>query len=226
VKIIGHDVKVPLDRLLAAPRNANRMDAARFAALQGTIAREGFLQPIVARALPSHDYEIVDGHHRVEAVRSLNATRKNDAPVVYCYTELPAVVVDCTDEEAARLAVAMNRLRGELDLSEVGAIFTDLIDAGVDPELLKATGFSADQLDDLIASATAELEESLPAAVDAPEPAEDSPPKVWALELLFGDRKAYERCRRALRRAAGKGEELAVGLLRLVDGEEKEEANE
>jgi hypothetical protein len=115
----------------------------------------------------------------------------------------------------------MHRLRGELDLSIVADVFGELIDQGVDPELLVATGFSQEEVDALVHAAQDASADILPESIDEPTDAasDGGSAKPYVLEVEFGDRESYQRARKGLRRAAGKGNELSTGLLRLL-GEE------
>jgi ParB/RepB/Spo0J family partition protein len=203
MNVIGNATIVP-GLLRPAPRNANHMTDERYAALREGIRAEGFLQPLLVRPDPNGPgAEIVDGHHRARAAQEAGLE------------SVPVVMVDCTDEEAARLAIGLNRRRGDLNLSEVSSIFADLLGDGVDPQLLAATGFSPEEVDVLV-SAAAEVADEVPPSMDpAPEPA-DGPTKPWEITLEFADRREYDRARRGLRKAAGKGQELSAGLMRLL----------
>lgn len=193
-----------------APRNANVMDARTLALLTEALTEsrkrgEDMRQPLLVR--PKADgkrYEVVDGHHRLEAARAAG------------YTQVTVVSVDMTDEEAARAAVTMNKLRGELDLGVVGEIFAGLADDGVDPALLAATGFTEEEVDALIRAATDPPDDELPPEMDpAPKRADDELGKTWELEVQFADRKDRDRVRRVARKL-GEGDP-ATGLLRLVE---------
>lgn len=195
--------------IVDAPRNANRMDDVRWVKLREAIKADGFLQPVLVRELAGGKYEIVDGHHRTRAARELGLSH------------LPAIVFDASvkNAEAARIAIAMNRLRGELRLGEVAEIFAQLLDDGMEVEQLIATGFSADEVDALISAAN-DTGEEISASMTAVEPRDDDEViKPWLLEVPFGSKSDLDKVKRAVKRAAGKGGDLALGLLRLC-GEE------
>lgn len=197
--------------IVDAPRNANRMDDVRWEKLKSAIRADGFLQPVLVRELAGGRYEIVDGHHRTRAARELGMSH------------LPAIVFDGSvgAADAARIAIAMNRLRGELRLGEVAEIFAELVDDGVDVADLIATGFSADEVDALIAAAH-DTGEEISASMGAVEPKKDDADEIikpWMLEIPFGSKRDLDRVKKAIKRAAGRGGELASGLLRLC-GEE------
>jgi ParB/RepB/Spo0J family partition protein len=200
---------VKLSEIAAAARNPNKLDDTSFQKLRDGIKRDGFLQPVLLRQLGKDSYELVDGHHRAQAARDLKLE------------SVPAVVVDASEADAARLAVALNKLRGELDPTIVADVFADLIDSGVDAALLEATGYSHNEVAALLASANEELDGEIEREIirgDAKEiePEAQATP-VWTLELSFGDREVYAKVKRALRKAGGDNGDMVLGLLALVD---------
>lgn len=208
MKILLSNAFEDVNSLKEAPRNANRFDPARFELLKQAIRDKGFLQPVLTRPLEGNNYEIIDGHHRVRAAKELGLEK------------VPMVVVDADADEAAVLALGMNRLRGELNLGDVGDILASLSSV-IDPSELTYTGFSASEIDALVQATTAEMpDDPLPQSMEG---ADDGPgaDKPFIIEIEFADKKDYQKARRGLKRAAGKGNELAVGLMRLL-GEEEE----
>ncbi len=208
-----------LSALNDAPRNANVMDEAKIAALTDELVAlrehgKTWRQPPLIRPIDKdgeYSYEIVDGHHRVRAARAAG------------WTEVPCVVAEMTDAEALLAGIQMNRLRGELSLGVVGEIFAGLISDGADLAALVSTGFSQAEVDNLIESAAHNPDDDIPIEMErAPAPEPDSSLDSWDLPILFGNRADRDRARRTLRRLAGKGNELAVGLLRLIDNEQGE----
>lgn len=110
-----------VDVLDGLPGNPQRLsDGARYA-LMRSIARDGFVVPVLVRP-KGRRFEVVSGNHRVEVARDLGLV------------EVPAVVRDLSDEQAARLAVELNTVHGAPDpvlLAEfvpddlVGQVFVD-----------------------------------------------------------------------------------------------------
>lgn len=214
---------IPLSHVDSAPRNANVMDKAMLALLTNNMKERmelgdtNVLQPILVRPKERAEveadqrYEIVDGHHRAEAAREAG------------YFYIGAVVRDMSDEEAARVAIGMNRIRGELDLSIVGDIFADMADDGIDPKLFEQCGFSIAEIDALIASATDHPDEELPPEMEPraePKAPVDENGMRWDLEVVFAERAQRDRVRRVAKKL-GQGD-LAAGLLRLADAEDGE----
>ncbi len=113
---------VPLDQLQHHPLNSNAMPAARFEALVGHLARTGRYPPLIVRPLPTADgaarYQLLDGHHRLAALRRLGH------PAARCD------VWDVTEPEALLLLATLNRLEGEDDPHRRGDLLAALRAAG------------------------------------------------------------------------------------------------
>lgn len=190
-----------------APDNPNRMDPARFADLKRAITELGFLQPILVRTRSDGEYEVVDGHHRMWAARELKLPT------------IPAVLFEGTREGAQRLAqIGMNRLRGELDMHAVGVVFDELLRSDWEAVELTIAGFSDADLHALISAVqddTTRLTEDVLASAPAMTP-EPAPPSPFKLEIEFSDMAQMKKCRAALKRAAGRGGAMSLGLLRLI----------
>ena len=186
------------------PNNPNRMEPERYAALVENIRRYGFLQPALIRVNPKDRKRFIscDGHHRVRAANEVGLA------------SIPVVVGQMTEAEANALQVSMNRLRGELDLSATALIFDSLKTAGWGAADLGALGFSLEEVGDLLSSLDSNPD-VLPESFDAPDD-DPAPAPSFVLELSFDSAQQMRVAKRALRRAAGKGEPLAHGLLRLL----------
>lgn len=208
-------IAVHIDRLREPPGNPNEMSEEELDRLVEAIRKFGFLQPVLVRPLNEllggmPVYELVDGVHRVRAARLAGLV------------ELPCVLADAVTEHDARaLQIGMNKLRGQLNLAEVANAISELVSGGWTTAELVVTGYSEDELNELVRVATTdETTDALAgAAATTPEEPEETPPKPYVLELEFATRAELQRVKRALRKAAGgKGRPLADGLLALVEG--------
>ncbi len=99
-------IEIALSQLHAHPLNSNVMEERLLAKLTEHVVRSGRYPPVIVRRLPADDgdrFQILDGHHRVEAVRraGLDAAR--------------CVVWDVDDEQALLLLATLNRLQGQDD---------------------------------------------------------------------------------------------------------------
>ncbi len=216
--ILPH-VEIGIDDLVAAPRNPNKMPKHKFEALKRFITKHGFAQDIVVRQHPRKPgkWEIVDGHHRVQAVQEIGG-----------FTGLPARDASSLDDaEIVELMLSLNNNRGDLDLTAVSIEFDMLIDGGRSVEDLTTTGFTADEIETLI-GATQELteDELLQDAIisennRANEESEDL--HVFTLEVSLASAKELRKAKTRLRKAGGKlkGEKALTQGLRSILGLDK-----
>jgi len=198
--------QIPLADLRDAPLNANRLAPEKYVQLVASIRRLGFVVPIVARDDEEGGFEIVDGHHRVRAVREIGEL-----------AAIPTVVLEA-DEDPALAALALNRLRGETDLAVASLMIDEMLAGGVlEFADLAISGFTERELTDLVDALTQD-EPSLEDVGASGLPEEIGTPvaRPFLLELTFRNRDDLAKARKALRKACGKGGDLADGLLRLV----------
>lgn len=91
-------------------------DDAAMAELTDSIAAHGVLQPILVRPLTRGGYKIVAGERRWRAARAAGLT------------EIPAVVREMSDQEAAQLAIIENLQREDLNPMEEALGYQTLMD--------------------------------------------------------------------------------------------------
>lgn len=197
-------IAAPTNTLRDAPQNANKMSAATYRELVLSIRRIGFVVPIVARDLGDGELEIVDGHHRVKAMKELGEVA------------VPTLIVT-GDEDPRLVALALNRLRGETDLAVASMIVEELLESGLSTMDLSITGFSERELGELV-SALEQPDPDLDDLGNTGMPEEVGTPvaRPFLLDLTFRSKADLQAARKALRKAAGNGGDLADGLLRLV----------
>jgi ParB-like chromosome segregation protein Spo0J len=133
--------QVGIDDLQESPWSPNREDRETLDALKASIRQNGLVVPLVVREA---DNSIIGGHHRLYAIRELMGEGwelpGNTIPVVY---------VDVSEEQAKRLNLALNRITGEADPHKLGALLKELQALSANEELL-ATGYTSQEIDDLI----------------------------------------------------------------------------
>lgn len=96
-------VELPVDTLRASPFQVRAVsDSEYIETLMESIVQSGVISPIVVRALDSNIYEVIAGHHRLEACRRLG------------HGKVPVVVRRMTDAEAACALASDNFVRKEL----------------------------------------------------------------------------------------------------------------
>lgn len=211
-EMIGVKVSDLVPTYATPEENPNKMEPERFTLLHASIAAKGAVQTILVTPIDGGKYRIVDGHHRYWAAK------------LAALFELPAIVHVFTGGEAEERAarIAMNRLRGDLDLTQCAELLKEIVmDTGWSTdEMSQMTGFTDDEVESLLAKAKTSLEDLQGADVgkmpdDTAAPAD----KPFVLEIAFSNREDYKLCRKKLRKAAGPSKDLAQGLLAVL-GEE------
>jgi DNA modification methylase len=94
--------EIPIDLLVEADWNANRVPPALLAKLRRSIARFGVVENLVARPHPERTgcFEVLSGNHRLPLLRELG------------YSTAPVFVLELDDAPARLLAQILNRTRG------------------------------------------------------------------------------------------------------------------
>lgn len=136
---------ISMDRLIAHPGSCNRMSQSRFRKLVGHICVSGNYEPVIVRRHGRHSgcYEIVNGHHRMQALRQLGAER------------VDCVVWDVDDDETAVLLGTLNRLEGRDDVdmrSRLVKTLSDKYDSRSLAKMLPETRKGIERLRDLSAA--------------------------------------------------------------------------
>ena len=103
-------VDLPLDRITAAPWNANRMDEPMHGRLVASLGRYGLVQPLLVHRQGDR-FETIAGAQR------LGVLRARGEPTAPCI-----VLDDLSDADARLLSVALNRIGGSDDPNALGAI--------------------------------------------------------------------------------------------------------
>ena len=145
-------IRIPLDRLLPHPANANVMDEARLEKLAANIQRQDDYPPLIVRPHPDKAgyYQKLDGHWRAEVLKRLG------------YEDARCYIWPCDDEMALVLLATLNRLEGQDDptkravllrqltemtsVDDLGALLPE--DAG---DVTRSLAFLDLNLDDLLA---------------------------------------------------------------------------
>ncbi|MEM9346851.1 MAG: ParB/RepB/Spo0J family partition protein [Planctomycetota bacterium] len=104
---------IPIDRLDPHPANSNVMPKGLLDQLAREIERTGLYPPIIARPIGDR-YQILDGHHRVLALKRLG------------YTTAQASIWQADDEQALVFLATLNRMRGDDDPRKRAALLARL----------------------------------------------------------------------------------------------------
>ena len=157
---------IPLDHLRPHPLNANVLPNDLMAKLKAHISRTGRYPMIIVRPHPDDpaDYEIIDGHHRIDVLKELG------------HTEARCDVWNVDDREAKLLLATLNRLEGqdlpirraqlvhellgEMNLGDLAGLLPET-DKQIE-ELETLLQFPAEEIADLLAEQAEEAEKVLP----------------------------------------------------------------
>lgn len=181
-------------------KNPNVMDPQEYATLVRNINTYGFLQPVLG-VVEDGEVLLIDGVHRTRAAIENNL---DTIPVV--------IAKDRSHAEILR--IAMNKLRGQLDLSEVSRQLYDLLESGiVEDHALVDSGFQQWEIDEMLKTINAPEEQDLLSGTDLEPP--KPKPKTFALTLHFESESERARVKEALN-DLGEGD-LPDGLRNALD---------
>jgi len=108
--------RVPVARILPSPfQPRRRFDRDSLAELAESIRQVGVLQPLLVRPRPEGGYELVAGERRLRAAEMAGLT------------EVPVVVRNLDDREAALIALVENLQREDLDFFEEAAAYQEML---------------------------------------------------------------------------------------------------
>ncbi|HEY8416059.1 MAG TPA: ParB/RepB/Spo0J family partition protein, partial [Thermaerobacter sp.] len=108
--------RVPVARILPNPfQPRRRFDPDSLAELAESIRQVGVLQPLLVRPRPEGGYELVAGERRLRAAEMAGLT------------EVPVVVRNLDDREAALIALVENLQREDLDFFEEAAAYQEML---------------------------------------------------------------------------------------------------
>ena len=132
-------VSLPLCKLHPHPDNANRMSKPKFAKLVRHIKHTGHYEPVVVRRHPHHSggWQILNGHHRVRALKQLNRTRAD------------CVVFGANDEQARLYLLSLNRLCGRDNVYRKAKLIEQLCRSHSPRDLAKLLGDSKTAIEKL-----------------------------------------------------------------------------
>ncbi|MEM2946770.1 MAG: ParB N-terminal domain-containing protein [Candidatus Bathyarchaeia archaeon] len=95
---------IPIDLLVEAPWNPQKMTDREFNALVENIRQVGLIDPLQVVPLPDGRYRVIGGNHRLQALRILE------------YDHVQCVICEDFDEDISKLqSVRMNVIHGKLD---------------------------------------------------------------------------------------------------------------
>lgn len=144
--------RVPVSQLRPNPRNWRVHPKSQQEALRGVLAEVGYADALVARELPDHSLELIDGHLRAETTPD---------------QEVPVLVLDVDEKEAAKLLALLDPLAA-LAQTDHDALSELLADVDTQNRAVQEV------LDGLLAAPGLELDES-----SQPPPPEVAVPEMY-----------------------------------------------
>lgn len=196
---------IDLDLVDSPDFNPNSMGAQEFETLCSLIEAEGFLQPILVKETSKKRYIVVDGDHRSRAAKRLGMTA------------IPAVVLpkNYSASKSKLLQLAMNQLRGTLELSDVAKSLQDIISAGdIDATL---SGFNQEQINQLLESiAEPDFSDMLSPSEEKPKSGRPEKIDTYVLEIPFETSSQLKAAKKKLKAADDSGD-LTLGLLNILN---------
>ena len=125
--------QLPIDALYPDPGNPRHIGEEELAALCRSIESFGLVDPILARRA---DHRVIAGHQRLIAARRCGLVT------------VPAILLDCSTEDARLLNVALNQIGGDWDEDLLARLLIDLQTTA--ERDLTLTGFGDDELQALL----------------------------------------------------------------------------
>lgn len=213
--------------------NPNVMDADEYVRLKAGITKFGFMQPLLVTARDDSEYSdgdvvteeaakeveallglspfvLVDGEHRLQVAKELGLEH------------VPAMVIKDGEDVGRALRIAMNRIRGQVNLTAVARELDELIrDHGWTADDVEVAGFSNAEVHRLLESIqdVDPVLDALADAGDVDEPTlEEDHPRGYAIRLVFETEAQRARVKAALLAAAGDGGTMAGGLIAMIGG--------
>jgi len=121
---------IGINKLIAHPANPNRMSNGTFSKLAAHIERTGNYEPVIVRPHQQRTgcYEIINGHHRVAALKKLGSDTCD------------CVIWQVDDAETLVLLATLNRLSGHDVLEKKAELIKDLSERFSIKDLAKRLG--------------------------------------------------------------------------------------
>jgi ParB/RepB/Spo0J family partition protein len=187
-------VRIPLEKLLPHPENPNRMSRQAFEKLKKNIKVGGNYEPLIVRRHPEIEkhFEIINGHHRAEALKQLGETFADCA------------VWDVDDNQTRILLATLNRLGGKDELATKAELIKNLSEK-----------FSSKELGKLLPDTKAAIEKLKDITKQLPQLADNT--KLFLNTLVFflsGEQMKIvnSALEKAMPAEGGKAERMAAAI--------------
>ncbi len=168
--------KIKIEKLKPAdynPRKDLKPEDEEYQKIKRSITEFGCVEPIIINA----DMTVIGGHQRLKVLKELG------------YEEVECVVLDLDKNKEKALNIALNKITGEWDNDKLEELLAELNETDID---MNTTGFSFDEIDDILKDITGSKEDDFDinqALEEIDEPI-SKPGDVWILgkhRLMCGD---------------------------------------
>ena len=188
---------IELEKLEAHPANCNRMSKANFDKLTGHIKANSRYEPVIVRNR-GENFQIINGHHRVEALRRIGAERAD------------CIVWDVDDDQTNILLATLNSLCGTDDLHKKISLYRQLSTKFDIKELIKMLSEPKKQIERLVNLS--------PVAITAPAIKAGLEPMVFFLTYEQNQivEKAIQKAARNIKEKT-KAKQKAAALVKIAE---------
>lgn len=160
------------------PRKDLQPEDEEYIKIKNSILEFGYVAPVIINA----DMTVIGGHQRLKVLKELG------------YEEIQCIVVDLDKNKEKALNLALNKISGEWDNDKLEAILAELKETDID---INITGFSNDEVDDILKDITGSKEDDfdLEEALEEIEEPITKVGDIWKLgkhRLLCGDSTKQE----------------------------------
>lgn len=130
---------VPIDKLVAAEWNYKKESESMTSKLVENMRRNGQVENVLVRELDNGTYEVVNGNHRVAAMRQIGASN------VIAYN-----LGKISDEEAYRISIETNETSFDVNYVQLSKLIKSLGGTWDMEELLKTLPYDQSQIDNFL----------------------------------------------------------------------------
>lgn len=159
--------KISIEKLKPAeynPRKDLKPEDEEYQKIKKSLIEFGYVAPVIVNA----DMTVIGGHQRLKVLKELG------------YTEIECNIVDLDKDKEKALNIALNKITGEWDNAKLEELLAELKETDIDMDM---TGFSFDEVDDMLKDITGSKEDDFDVdqALNEIEEPTSKPGDVWIL---------------------------------------------
>lgn len=166
------------------PRKDLKPEDEEYKKIKKSIQEFGYVSPIII----NYDMTVIGGHQRLKVLKDLN------------YNDIECVIVNLNKNKEKALNIALNKITGEWDNAKLEELLAELKETDIDMDV---TGFSFDEVDDILKDITGSKEDDFDVeqALNEIEDPISKPGDVWKLgkhRLMCGDSTQEENIKKLM----------------------------